>query len=178
MSIFFVCRRYNSATTPAPCCTICMKSCVDIPYKISSSKPATRLKLQAFAAAWNDGPRNFVTNPVGITDILSAGKDCLYYRYRDLAKRNLTSKRKPITKASKTRFICDPMTFPDRRRLVSDRYLTTVGQIEKLASFIGTIDGLVADLSGGHNDQPYVYFSKQCGCSMVTNDKNPKVICN
>ena len=144
MSMFFVCRRYNSATTPAPCCTICMKSCVDIPHTISTSKPATRLKMQAIAAAWNDGPRNFVTNPVGITDILCADKDCLYYRYRDLGKRNVTSKRKPITKASKTRFIYDPMTFPDRRRLAFDRYLTTVGEIEKLASFIGPIDGLVA----------------------------------
>ena len=32
-------------------------------------------------------------NPVGITNILCADKDCLY---RDLAKRNVTSKRKPI----------------------------------------------------------------------------------
>ena len=44
----------------------------------------------------------------------------------------------------------------------NDRYLTTVRQIEKLASFIGPIDGVVADLSESHNDQPYVYFLLHC----------------
>ena len=178
--------RVANASTPV-LCTICNKMCVPSTdghddatktgnYVTQRSKEATLQKMQNMTTStWTPQDntfRDFITNPIGRNEIMCLHHDCLYYRYRDTARRVVKKRKAP----SATRYLLrTDNVVPDTHRRQHDRYVTTRGQLEHLIEHLGALNGIVFDMCGSTKDVIWQHYSSQQNCACLTNDIEKKV---